>query len=91
MQYIEYQYAKDNKIIGQVIYLWMKKTPYLSLETRGYAIQDWRDGKCLMNIGETNPGFVDEKVLNEWSKQQANPKFHNEAYQKAYLKGYFKL
>jgi hypothetical protein len=91
VQHIGYDYAKDHNCIGLVIYLWMKNTSDLNIHTRGNVIKDWRNKKCLLAIGATNPGFVNLETLNEWAKQQANPKFHREAYQSAYLKGYFKV
>ena len=91
MQYIDYPYAKKNNCIGLVIYLWMKITPNLSLEARGHTIKNWREDKCLLNIGDKSPGFANQEILNEWTKQQIDPRFHRESYQKAYLKGYFKI
>jgi hypothetical protein len=91
MQHIDYDYAKRNKIIGQVIYSWMQNVPDLNIHTKGKVIKDWREGNCCLNIGNKSPGLVDLQTLNDWTKHQINKNYHQRAYQSAYLKGFFKL
>jgi hypothetical protein len=91
MQYVEYEYAKENKIVGKILYAWMKLTPDLTLETRGKIIRDWRFGALLLNVGDRGPRFVNQRTLNDWTKHQIDKDYHQKSYQSAYLKGYFKL
>lgn len=92
MQYIGYQYAKDNNIIGLVIYNWLKVTPDLNIHTRGHVLKDWREEKCLLNTGDFNSGSSIPKIIEEWEKYQANPKYHKKEYLKKYLeRNLFKL
>ncbi len=92
MQHIGYKFAKDKGIIGAIIYEWMKGVQHLNIHSKGKIIKDWREEKCLLNIGSKNPKVIlDSLAYNDWCKQQINTKFHREAYQKAYLKGYFKV
>jgi hypothetical protein len=91
MQYVDYQYAKDNGIIGPVLAAWIKGTPDLNIHTRGHVIKDWREEKCLLNIGEQNSGSLIPEIIEQWTKLQANPKYHKQSYMMAYLKGYFKV
>ena len=91
MQYIEYEVAKDNDIIGQVLYSWLQTVRHLTLETKGNVIKDWRNGKLFLNVGDRGPGFVNQRTLNDWTKHQIDKDYHSKAYQSAYLKGFFKL
>ena len=92
MQYIEYEFAKDNDIIGQTIYIWLQTVGNtLNIRTKGKIISDWREGKLMLNIGDTHPGIVTQQTLDNWTKFQADKTYHKKAYQSAYLKGYFKL
>lgn len=91
MQHVGYQYAKDHGIIGPVIAAWMRETPDLNIHTRGYVIKDWREEKCLLQIGDRTCGSSIPQIIEEWTKFQADKKYHKEAYLKAYLKGYFKV
>ena len=91
MQYVEYEYAKEKGIVGDVIYSWLQTVRHLGIRTKGNVISDWRAGRVLMNIGETGPNTMTQQNIAAWTKAQMNPKFHNKAYQSAYLKGFFKI
>lgn len=92
MQYIAYKFAKDNNVIGLVIYNWLKITPDLNIHTRGNVIKDWRAGKVLLNTGDFNSNSSIPRIIEEWTKQQTNPKYHKDEYIKKYLeRNLFKL
>ena len=92
MQYIEYEFAKDNNIVGLVIHEWLKHVQHLSLKTKGLTLQDWREGRCLLLIGDKSPkNVLDILAQADWAKSQIKKKFHNKAYQSAYLKQYLKI
>lgn len=93
MQYIEYKYAKDNNIVGQVLYEWINITPDLSIYTRGKVIKDWIEEKVLLNTGEKRPEwFSTPKIIEAWERDQADPKYHKKQYTQKYLeRNLFKL
>ena len=91
MQYIGYDYAKNNNIIGDVIYAWLIGVPDLNIHTKGKVIKDWREEKVCLNIGDRSPDSVVPRTIDDWTKQQADKRFHKSAYTKAYLRGYFKI
>ncbi len=91
MQYIEYEYAREHKIVGDLLYQWLKTVKHLGIRTKGHTIKDWREGKVLLNVGDIGPGSSSPKMIEEWTKNQADKDYHRKAYQSAYLKGYFKI
>jgi len=91
MQHIGYDYAKDNNMIGDVIYSWLQGVKDLNIHTKGRVIADWREGKVLLACGEKTPGYMNKESLDGWAKAQSDKRFHQKAYQSAYLKNFFKL
>jgi len=92
MQYVEYEWAKKNKVVGLTIYEWIKLRPNLSLKTRGQVINDWRRGTVLLNIGEKPlVTSANQKSQDTWIKNQINPDFHQKQYLQKYLEGVWKL
>ena len=91
MQYIEYEYAKKNKMVGKAIYSWLQRVPHLDIQTKGQVIKSWRKGEVFLNIGDRYPNLLTTKGTREWTKTQINKKYHNLAYQSAYLKQFFKI
>jgi len=85
MQYVSYEYAKENKVIGLVLWQWMKLTPGISLRARGGAIKSWRENKCLLQIGERLPKSSLPETIEQWTKEQNNPDYHRDQYLRKYL------
>lgn len=91
MQYVEYEWAKRNKVVGLTIYEWMKNVE-IPFHTKGKVIADWRKGKLLLNIGEKPlVTSANQKSQDTWIKNQINPDFHQKQYLQKYLEGVWKL
>jgi len=91
MQHIGYDFAKDNNMIGDVIYSWLQGVKDLNIHTKGKVLADWREGKVLLNVGDRSPRHMDKESIESWTKSQIDKRYHRKAYQSAYLKNFFKL
>ena len=55
---IEYQHAKDLKIVHQTVLLWLQNVD-LPNQTIGKLLKDWHEGRILLNIPSSMP--IDKK------------------------------